>query len=234
MKLLRRETRCDVVRSGRPRRTGRLPETDPGSAVPTEPRFPGGSTIPLASAAPGASVPIGFTATTVRMVSRSRILAASSLAVVGGSGCLGTDSGGGTTAPGSPTPETGGASPPTPTVAFGSRSPPATRNGDSWLGRTWRRSARSSAPGRPGIGPPVQLTDDGTEASVSGLERIGAFDDPSAHEIRTYLDGEHVTPATLGRGLAARMDTGEWDGRFLVHVSDRDEAERLQNALDDA
>lgn len=79
---------------------------------------------------------------------------------------------------------------------------------------------------------PVTLTDDGTESFTGGLERVGAFDDPTAHEIRIYVDGERVNTATLGRDLADRMENGEWDGRFVVHVADREAAERLREALD--
>lgn len=78
---------------------------------------------------------------------------------------------------------------------------------------------------------PVTLTDEGTSDFATGLERIGAFDDPSAHEIRTYLDGERLTTATLAPNLAAEIESGEWDGSFIVHVSERAEAERLHDAL---
>ncbi|WP_134669629.1 hypothetical protein [Halorussus marinus] len=77
----------------------------------------------------------------------------------------------------------------------------------------------------------MTLTDDGAAAFTDGLERAGAFDDPGAHEIRTYLDGERVQTATLGRDLAAAMADGEWDGRLLVRVSDREAAERLRDAV---
>jgi len=78
----------------------------------------------------------------------------------------------------------------------------------------------------------VTLTDDGTAAFRDGLERAGAFDDPASREIRTYLDGDRVQTARLGNDLAAAMERGEWDGRLLVGLSDREAAERLKDALE--
>jgi hypothetical protein len=79
---------------------------------------------------------------------------------------------------------------------------------------------------------PVTLTDEGTAAFADGLEEVGAFEDPESHRIRTYFEGELLYEATLGPGLADAIESGEWDGEFLLQVSDRETAEKLKTALE--
>lgn len=161
------------------------------------------------------------------MPSRRQYLAASSLALVGGVGCLGAASGGETTE--------------TVTEASGADTDGRIRitvsDGDGELDLATGDDVASVGDAeksrRGGYRVPVTLTDEGTETFADGLERAGAFDDPASHEIRTYLDGERVNAATLGNDLAAEMESGEWDGRFVVHVADRAAAERLGDALAD-
>lgn len=79
---------------------------------------------------------------------------------------------------------------------------------------------------------PVTLTDEGTESFADGLERVGAFEDPKDHKIRSYFEGELLYEATLGPGLADAIESGEWSGEFLFHVSDRETAEKVKDALE--
>ncbi|NHN57556.1 MULTISPECIES: hypothetical protein [Halorussus] len=77
----------------------------------------------------------------------------------------------------------------------------------------------------------MTLTDDGTAAFADGLERVGALDDPDSHRIRTYFEGELLYEARLGHDLADAMATGDWDGEFLFHVTERQTAEKVRAAL---
>ncbi len=78
----------------------------------------------------------------------------------------------------------------------------------------------------------IELTDEGTAAFADGLESVGAFENPTAHTIRTYFEGEMLTEATLGPGLADEIESSEWSGEFLFQVSERDAAEEVKAALD--
>ncbi|WP_135852109.1 preprotein translocase subunit SecD family protein [Halorussus salinus] len=78
----------------------------------------------------------------------------------------------------------------------------------------------------------VELTDEGTAAFADGLESVGAFETPTAHVIRTYFEGEMLTEATLGPGLASEIESGEWSGEFLFRVSERAAVEEVRAALD--
>jgi hypothetical protein len=79
---------------------------------------------------------------------------------------------------------------------------------------------------------PVTLTDEGTAAFADGLESVGAFEDPESHRIRTYFESERLYEAKLGPGLADAIESGEWDGSFLLHVTDRETAEDVKDALE--
>jgi len=78
---------------------------------------------------------------------------------------------------------------------------------------------------------PITLTDRGTTAFTGTLEQIGAFDDPTACEVTTYVRDERVATAALGENLAKRMESGDWDGSLVIGVSDQATAERLRDAL---
>jgi hypothetical protein len=78
---------------------------------------------------------------------------------------------------------------------------------------------------------PITLTDRGTTAFTATLEQVGAFDDPTAYEITTYVREERVATAALGENVADRMDSGDWDGSLVIGVSARATAERLRDAL---
>ena len=170
------------------------------------------------------------------MPSRRRLLTAGALALVGGAGCLSDVSDTGSTDGSTTDPATGGeATDPDPTAGGESRVR-ITVTGDGEERELVTGTDVATVGGvesarQGGYRVAVALTDAGTEAFAAGLERVGAFEDPSAHELRTYLDGERVTAATLAPGLAAEIESDEWDGRFLVVVDDREEAERLRAAL---
>lgn len=78
---------------------------------------------------------------------------------------------------------------------------------------------------------PVELTDAGRESFLDGLERAGALDAPTEHEIVTYFDGEARYRAALARNLADRMASGEWEGEFVMTFQDRDAARRAGDAI---
>ncbi|MFD1514190.1 hypothetical protein [Halomarina rubra] len=78
---------------------------------------------------------------------------------------------------------------------------------------------------------PITLTDSGATTFTNSLEAFGAFEEPTAYELSTYFDGERITTATLGESLARVMESGEWDGRFVVSVADRATAERLRESF---
>lgn len=81
---------------------------------------------------------------------------------------------------------------------------------------------------------PMTLTDDGADAFADGLDAIGAFEDPTAHEISTHFDGGVIYTATLGPDLAAAIEEGDWDGEMLVQFEDREIADEMRAALDGA
>ena len=182
------------------------------------------------------------------MPSRRRLLAAGALAVAGATGCLGDVSGTGSTDGPTTDAATGGETTAADVTVTDDESTgaDAAATGESRVRITVAtdEEERELATGadvatvgdvesarQGGYRVAVALTDAGAEAFAAGLERVGAFDDPSAHELRTYLDGERVTTATLAPGLAAEIASGEWDGRFLVLVDEHEEAERLRTAL---
>jgi len=49
---------------------------------------------------------------------------------------------------------------------------------------------------------------------------------------KPYFEGELLTEATLGPGLASEIESGEWSGEFLFRVSKREAAEEVKKALD--
>lgn len=77
----------------------------------------------------------------------------------------------------------------------------------------------------------MTLTDDGADAFADGLDAIGAFEDPTAHEISTHLNGEVIYTATLGPDLAAAIEEGDWDGEMLAQFDDRETADEMRAAL---
>ncbi|PSP56325.1 hypothetical protein BRC82_02195 [Halobacteriales archaeon QS_1_67_19] len=46
-------------------------------------------------------------------------------------------------------------------------------------------------------------------------------------------DGERIHEAGIGPGLADAIESGEWDGSFVLRVSDREAAEQMRAALAD-
>ncbi|MCU4742154.1 hypothetical protein [Natronoglomus mannanivorans] len=71
---------------------------------------------------------------------------------------------------------------------------------------------------------PVQLTPAGTESYTTALEETGALESPRDAEIVVY-DGEGVHDTySLGPDLAAAIEDGEYDGRFVVLFETESEA----------
>lgn len=188
------------------------------------------------------------------MPSRRRVLAVGGLALAGGAGCVGdsatsgvgsaddatnTTTAGGTTATDETTTtddrqttETGettasDASGLRITVADGGEEVELVTGDDVATVGEVESSARLD-----GYQLPLTLTDEGTEAFLDGLERVGAFEDPERHRIRTYFGGELLYEARLGLELADAMESGEWDGSLLFSVSDREKAEEVKAALE--
>lgn len=172
------------------------------------------------------------------MPSRRTFLAASALALVGGAGCTGDSTViGATDADGddadttddtdendTETSEAGGDV--LFTVSDGDDEVELATYGDVATVGEVERSRRTG-----GHQLRVTLTDEGAAAFADGLDAIGAFEDPQAHEIRTYLDGEVIYAATLGPGLAAAIEDGDWDGEMLMQFDDRETAEEMRAAL---
>ena len=48
---------------------------------------------------------------------------------------------------------------------------------------------------------------------------------------KPYFEGELLTEATLGPGLASEIQSGEWSGEFLFRVSERAAVEEVRGAL---
>lgn len=179
------------------------------------------------------------------MPSRRQVLAASSLALVASAGCLGDATPGGSTDAAAGDEETNG------TATQASDAGTETTDGAAAEGADRLRIAVTDGDGerdlatdadvatvgdveqsrQGGYQVVVALTDEATDAFADGLDAAGALDDPGDHEIRTYLDGERVYTAMLGRDLAAAMENGEWDGNLLVHCEDEERAEELRDAL---
>ena len=80
---------------------------------------------------------------------------------------------------------------------------------------------------------PVEFTDEGVDSFAEALETAGAFETPQAVEMRLYLDRELISEASLGAGLAEAVEEGEFDGKFLAVVDDRDTAERLRTKIEE-
>lgn len=195
------------------------------------------------------------------MPSRRRVLAVGGLALAGGAGCVGESatSGAGSAADATAT-DTDRATTTDATTADGTTTTDATATDDATEpGETTASDASGlriavaddgeevelatgddvatvgevgSSPRLDGYRLPLTLTDEGTETFLDGLERVGAFENPESHRIRTYFEGELLYEARLGRELADAMESGEWDGQFLFNVSDRETAEEVKAALE--
>lgn len=177
------------------------------------------------------------------MPSRRRFLAVGSLAVVAGSGCLGGALSGGSA---DADPDGGGSD--TDDVESGETTDGSDAAGDEAVLFTVTdgdeevelatvgdaESVGDVAQSRQvGYHVPITLTDEGADAFAEGLETIGAFEDPSAHEVRTHLDGEVIYTAKLGSALAASIESGEWDADMLLVADSRETAEEMKGALED-
>ena len=171
------------------------------------------------------------------MPSRRRILAASTLVLVGGAGCIDGATLGGDTGDDTSTDNTEATNTDVSnddavlfTVSDGDEEVELATGDDVATVGELRKSRTAD-----GYQVPITLTDEGATAFADGLESVGAFDDPPAHEIRTYLDGEVVYTASLGPDLAAAVEEGRWtDGRFLLMADDRKTAEKMRDSLDRA
>lgn len=178
------------------------------------------------------------------MPSRRQVLAAGCLAVAGGAGCsqirdaVETERGDGTETGGTDdATQTGNATEET-TVAEADDLRITVTDGDDEVELATGRDVATVGDvqaSRQGDGywVPVTLTAEGTDAFADRLEQVGAFDDPDAHQIRTYFEGEMLYEATLGHDLIDAMETGKWDGSFLLTVTDRETAEQVRDALKD-
>ncbi|WP_276253531.1 twin-arginine translocation signal domain-containing protein [Halomontanus rarus] len=71
---------------------------------------------------------------------------------------------------------------------------------------------------------PVQLTPEGTESYTAALEKAGALESPRDAEIVVY-DGAGVHDTySLGPDLAAEIESGEYDGEFVISFATESEA----------
>ena len=180
------------------------------------------------------------------MPSRRTFLAASTLSLVAGAGCIGdstvigaTDAGDGDDADGTDadTTDDNGSGNETDdasadgddvlfTVSDGDEEVELVTYGDAATVGDVEESKRLG-----GYHLPMTLTDDGADAFADGLDAIGAFEDPTAHEISTHFDGDVIYTATLGPDLAAAIEEGDWGGELLVQFEDRETADEMRAAL---
>ena len=80
----------------------------------------------------------------------------------------------------------------------------------------------------------VELTDEGEDSFYDGLEDLGAAENPEDVELYTYLDGDVVFTTGITAAVAERPDP-EADGSvFRISAPDRETAEELEDALEDA
>lgn len=80
----------------------------------------------------------------------------------------------------------------------------------------------------------VELTDEGEDSFYDGLEELGAADDPDEIELYTYLDGEVVFTTGITAALAERPDPEADSSMFRILAPDRETAEELEEALENA
>lgn len=78
---------------------------------------------------------------------------------------------------------------------------------------------------------PVELTPEGETGFEETLADVGALENPEAHEILTYLDGEVVFTASIAPGLADAVESGDWGGEFRLAVEAEATARRLRQRL---
>lgn len=78
---------------------------------------------------------------------------------------------------------------------------------------------------------PVELTAEGETGFEETLAEVGALENPEAHEIRTYLDGETVFTARIAPGFADAVESGDWEGEFRLAVEEEATARRLRRRL---
>ncbi|WP_132057302.1 preprotein translocase subunit SecD family protein [Halorussus amylolyticus] len=185
------------------------------------------------------------------MVSRRRVLALGCLALAGNVGCLGesnagvsgdtaSESDGSTDDSTSETDHTGSEADETTSETDGATEFRITvTNGDETVELATTAGVASvgeieQSPRGDDHRLPVVLTDEAADAFADGLDAIGAYEDPSAHEIHTHLGGERLNTAMLGADFAAAVEEGRWDGRFLAAFLDREEAEKLKETLEGA
>lgn len=82
---------------------------------------------------------------------------------------------------------------------------------------------------------PVDFSESGLDSFRSGLEEIGALENPEEYETRTHYDGEIVYTARLSRGFADAVENGDFTGEnFPLLVDERATAGAMKTKLQDA
>lgn len=76
----------------------------------------------------------------------------------------------------------------------------------------------------------VELTDDAVADATEAFRQVGATDAPEESSFVLRIDGEEQTFA-VGKALVHDVDTGEWDGAFLLTFEERERVERVRDAL---
>ena len=81
----------------------------------------------------------------------------------------------------------------------------------------------------------IELTSDGADEFVAGLDEIGALDEPVEHLIVLYYDGEAVYEGAIAPDLAAAMRDGSWDesSAIPVHADSEEHARELRDAIEE-
>jgi len=79
----------------------------------------------------------------------------------------------------------------------------------------------------------VALTEDATDAFVDELEAIDGFDRPDQQELTVHGDDDElIDSSVLGAELADAMETGEWDGTFLITADDESTLEGVKDIFE--
>lgn len=81
---------------------------------------------------------------------------------------------------------------------------------------------------------PLTLTGEGARTARERLRASGALDRPGEATFLISVDDEVVQELSLSRELATAIESGEWQGEFLLVFAEREPAERVRAHLSGA
>ena len=80
-----------------------------------------------------------------------------------------------------------------------------------------------------GVQLPIELTDAGTTAVVETFREANVAATPAEFEIQLLDGGEEFNRFTVSGGLASAVESGDWDGAFVMSLTDVATAERVRS-----